>query len=552
MKDNKHPLSNREIVDYFLLRETKSYLRKIYNNVIPSERHNIVCSMFESKKLDFGIYSRIFRLASAQFLEDDHKIDTQLWDILSKMFDTLDTKKIPELAFNEKEKDKYAMRQVLNMRHQYIFHVFVPEGIIRCLQEKYNWTWIEANDFFIDADSRITKKELEDFDEEINDEIKKETERKRRALYDSHDDESDEHSKEQSFEQKLSSLMKDDIRRYELKNSRGTSKQSNQSQNCIKQNNSADVGKNSNMVAETTPETWKGCTVASPDSTMDLNNPVVKHEVQNESSPEKNKKSENKRTNRTSNMSYCIESSVTTNGNNIIIKLIKVKGSNHFKEEAKPSIVENSSNSMAKHKSKSSRLYCFCRREYDGSFMVKCETCRESYHPRCLNVSSHEFISKTNKMKWHCPPCKNKKSIKRENMNDNMFNKRPIRVKAESSRQTYQSKNIESLIKTRADKKSDKDRNCQINQSSRKSFEARKQIKTVKSSKSLKIQTIEPVYCLCRRENDGTFMIGCDFCEEWYHPHCLRISNEKAIEYAKQSWSCPRCIIQNQKKKLKA
>merc|ERR1711994_894821 len=155
---------------------------------------------------------------------------------------------------------------------------------------------IEANDFFIDADSRITKKELEDFDEEINDGIKKETEMKRRALYDSHDDESDEHSKEQSFEQKLSSLMKDDIRRYELKNSRGTSRQSSQSQNGTKQNNLVDAEKNENVVAATTPETWKGCTVASPDSTMDLNNPVVKNKVKNESSLEKNKKSENKTT----------------------------------------------------------------------------------------------------------------------------------------------------------------------------------------------------------------------------------------------------------------
>ena len=24
-------------------------------------------------------------------------------------------------------------------------------------------------------------------------------------------------------------------------------------------------------------------------------------------------------------------------------------------------------------------------------------------------------------------------------------------------------------------------------------------------------------YCICQGEDDGTLMIGCDYCEEWYH-----------------------------------
>merc|ERR1712226_1647121 len=28
------------------------------------------------------------------------------------------------------------------------------------------------------------------------------------------------------------------------------------------------------------------------------------------------------------------------------------------------------------------------------------------------------------------------------------------------------------------------------------------------------------LFCVCRKEDDGTFMIGCDECEEWYHPRC--------------------------------
>ena len=31
----------------------------------------------------------------------------------------------------------------------------------------------------------------------------------------------------------------------------------------------------------------------------------------------------------------------------------------------------------------------------------------------------------------------------------------------------------------------------------------------------------QQLYCLCRTADDSYFMIGCDKCEEWYHPECL-------------------------------
>lgn len=30
-------------------------------------------------------------------------------------------------------------------------------------------------------------------------------------------------------------------------------------------------------------------------------------------------------------------------------------------------------------------------------------------------------------------------------------------------------------------------------------------------------------YCLCRGPNDGSFMVGCDSCEEWFHGACVRL-----------------------------
>ena len=49
-----------------------------------------------------------------------------------------------------------------------------------------------------------------------------------------------------------------------------------------------------------------------------------------------------------------------------------------------------------------------------------------------------------------------------------------------------------------------------------------------------------PVYCICRKEEQPG-MIGCDFCDEWYHPLCLGLSNEEIKRLAEENWSCPIC-----------
>lgn len=34
-------------------------------------------------------------------------------------------------------------------------------------------------------------------------------------------------------------------------------------------------------------------------------------------------------------------------------------------------------------------------------------------------------------------------------------------------------------------------------------------------------------YCLCRGPNDGSFMVGCDTCEEWFHGLCVNLKVSK-------------------------
>eukprot|EP00029_Vermamoeba_vermiformis_P009606 TRINITY_DN4846_c0_g1_i1.p1 TRINITY_DN4846_c0_g1~~TRINITY_DN4846_c0_g1_i1.p1 ORF type:complete len:904 (+),score=338.43 TRINITY_DN4846_c0_g1_i1:161-2872(+) len=46
-------------------------------------------------------------------------------------------------------------------------------------------------------------------------------------------------------------------------------------------------------------------------------------------------------------------------------------------------------------------------------------------------------------------------------------------------------------------------------------------------------------YCICRGRDDGTFMIQCDRCTEWYHGKCIQVTRRKVKEV--ERWVCPFC-----------
>lgn len=49
-------------------------------------------------------------------------------------------------------------------------------------------------------------------------------------------------------------------------------------------------------------------------------------------------------------------------------------------------------------------------------------------------------------------------------------------------------------------------------------------------------------FCLCQRPAvDDVFMLGCDGCEDWFHPECVN-TREDAID-ANESYFCPRCSL---------
>ncbi len=49
------------------------------------------------------------------------------------------------------------------------------------------------------------------------------------------------------------------------------------------------------------------------------------------------------------------------------------------------------------------------------------------------------------------------------------------------------------------------------------------------------------LFCMCKTSwEDGVFYIGCNYCENWYHDHCIGIT-EKAAEGI-EKFKCPTCI----------
>lgn len=49
----------------------------------------------------------------------------------------------------------------------------------------------------------------------------------------------------------------------------------------------------------------------------------------------------------------------------------------------------------------------------------------------------------------------------------------------------------------------------------------------------------EQLYCICRSSDASRFMIGCDYCEEWYHGDCIDITEEESRFIRK--FFCPKC-----------
>lgn len=58
-----------------------------------------------------------------------------------------------------------------------------------------------------------------------------------------------------------------------------------------------------------------------------------------------------------------------------------------------------------------------------------------------------------------------------------------------------------------------------------------------------------PLYCICRKPDINCFMIGCDNCNEWFHGHCINITEKMAK--AIREWYCTKCRDKNSSLEIK-
>merc|ERR1712008_625193 len=69
---------------------------------------------------------------------------------------------------------------------------------------------------------------------------------------------------------------------------------------------------------------------------------------------------------------------------------------------------------------------------------------------------------------------------------------------------------------------------------------------TVKRKKNIEKEGDVTKYCICRQPERHP-MIGCDFCDEWYHGSCLNLKKDDIKELTKCDWKCPKCELPNSK-----
>ena len=67
----------------------------------------------------------------------------------------------------------------------------------------------------------------------------------------------------------------------------------------------------------------------------------------------------------------------------------------------------------------------------------------------------------------------------------------------------------------------------------------------------------QETYCLCQQpigEDKGSFWLGCEVCENWFHPKCVGLPTSFARKIADgdETWVCPECAEMTGKFGLKA
>ena len=70
-------------------------------------------------------------------------------------------------------------------------------------------------------------------------------------------------------------------------------------------------------------------------------------------------------------------------------------------------------------------------------------------------------------------------------------------------------------------------------------------------AKKCDLKDDDDICCPICQEPARKGVIGCDFCEEWYHTTCLNLKKEDVNQLTKRKWKCPKCEANYKKGKSK-
>ncbi len=177
--------------------------------------------------------------------------------------------------------------------------------------------------------------------------------------------------------------------------------------------------------------------------------------------------------------------------------------------------------------------------------------CKNSVHVSCAVECGWKFGAGTSA--FLCP---NHRPIQMEKKREEAFYKK-IREKEEAEEEKKRKR--EAMIAAKK-KKVEEERLESERKSKRRSSRARSQPITYtdvvpqatiakkkgkEKKKEIPLPPKEATYCLCHLpvgEDKGSFWLGCETCENWFHPKCVGLPTAFAKRVAKDGdWNCPEC-----------
>ena len=158
-----------------------------------------------------------------------------------------------------------------------------------------------------------------------------------------------------------------------------------------------------------------------------------------------------------------------------------------------------------KRKRHSEHFCCLCRKLVGLKGGIGCNFCKDWVHTSCLNLKKEDVDELTKCSEWKCPKCEFPSAFLEEQKHDYRC-----------------AKVVEEQAKAQAQERTTNDNGNTISEEK---------------------ERLSDHFCyLCREPALLQGVIGCDFCEEWYHNSCLDLKKEEVDQLTNdRNWKCLKC-----------